>query len=214
MTLFPSKTPAWIKFFFSKLTWDFYKKDQKKLYLTFDDGPIPEITEFVLDTLKTHQAKATFFCIGDNIRKHPSIFNRIIIEGHAIGNHTFNHLNCWKTPLKDYLVNIDKGQELIQKSAYTKQKLFRPPYGKITKKVSRILQKQGYTIIMWDVLAKDWEKKISPQQCLKNVLNNTVNGSIIVLHDSHKAAKNMQYVLPKILMHYQSLGYSFEAIKL
>lgn len=181
--------------------------NKKTLYLTFDDGPIPEVTPWVLDLLKAYNAKATFFCVGENIEKNPSVFERISIEGHQIGNHTFNHLNAWKTRTKKYFENIDKCQKLTQTT------LFRPPYGKI-----RLLQgwrlMRNFNIVMWDVLSGDYDKNLSPDDCFKNVLNHTKPGSIIVFHDSLKAYKNLKELLPKVLEHYSSLGYSFESINL
>jgi peptidoglycan/xylan/chitin deacetylase (PgdA/CDA1 family) len=177
------------------------------VYLTFDDGPIPEVTPWILDVLKVHKAKATFFCIGENVNKNPSIFKRIIEEGHAIGNHTYNHLNGWKTNADDYIQNCERFEEMINQyqkdisisSMSISEKLFRPPYGKLTSKQSKSLQQRGYAICMWDLLSGDFSQKISPEKCLQNVIRYCSPGNIIVFHDSLKAEKNLRFVLPKIL---------------
>lgn len=213
MKFYTIKTPRIIKKLFSRYTWCF-SSTKKEIYLTFDDGPIPVVTEFVLNQLKIYNAKATFFCIGDNIRKHPLIFNQILKEGHIIGNHTFNHLNGWEHPLKDYIINTKKAEEIIQK--YNKEKvttrLFRPPYGKIKRSQATELINKGYKIIMWDVLSADFDKKISREKCLENVLKNINNGSIVVFHDSIKAKENLYYTIPKILEEFTRKGYVFKAI--
>lgn len=191
------KTSIFIKKIFFRHIWSIPNKE-KTVYLTFDDGPTPEITEWVLAELKKHEAKATFFCIGNNIEKHPSIFSKILQEGHAIGNHTFNHLNGWKTNKMDYVQNALQCEKAIEAFAY-KSKLFRPPYGKIKPSQAKALRDKGYQVIMWDVLSADFDQQISPEQCLENVLRNVVSGSIIVFHDSVKAYENLKYVLPKTL---------------
>lgn len=175
------------------------------LYLTFDDGPIPEVTPWVLDTLAAYQAKATFFCVGDNVRKHPDVFQRIQHENHAIGNHTFNHLNGWKTETNTYLQNIAQCAEIVPTG------LFRPPYGRLKNSQKNAL-KGSFQLIMWDVLCGDFDKNISPEQCLQNVLKNAQKGSIVVLHDSLKAEKNMRFVLPAVLEHFSQKGFRFEKL--
>lgn len=193
------KTNRIIKKIFSNYTWDI-PNTKKKVYLTFDDGPIPEITEWVLEELKKHNAKATFFCIGDNINKNPQILKKVITAGHAIGNHTYNHLNGWKTTTEAYLENIKRCEELIQQSGINlKSKFFRPPYGKIKTRQAKEISKLGYKIIMWDVLSADFDQNLSQEACLKNVLSNTESGSIIVFHDSAKAFQNLEYALPRTL---------------
>jgi len=195
------KTNRLIKRIFSDYIWDIPTLD-KKVHLTFDDGPTPEITTWVLNQLKEFDAKATFFCIGDNIEKHPDIFNTVIAEGHIIGNHTFNHYNGWKTNTADYLTNVEKCSEaIIQNSKYKTQNtdLFRPPYGKIKKSQAKSILASGYKIIMWDVLSADFDTKVDPEKCLENVLKNINPGSIIVFHDSVKSFKNLEYALPKTL---------------
>ncbi|WP_412476748.1 polysaccharide deacetylase family protein [Flavobacterium sp. TBRC 19031] len=194
------KTGRFIKAIFPKYVWDI-PNAEKKIYLTFDDGPIPEITEWVINQLEQYNAKATFFCIGENIQKHPEIFRKIIDNDHSIGNHTFNHLKGWETSLTAYIENTEKCAETI--ANFTLQtlnaKLFRPPYGKIKPSQAKALRQSGYKIIMWDVISMDFDKNISPEKCLENVLKNIESGSIIVFHDSIKAWQNLQYALPKTL---------------
>ncbi len=210
------KTPRILKQILSRYTWCF-GSDKKEIYLTFDDGPVPEVTEFVLDQLKKYNAKATFFCIGDNIKKHSSIFCQIINEGHSVGNHTFNHLNGWKTNNDSYIENIELCESIISNkseisSNLNLSKLFRPPYGKLKKSQSKQLIKKGYKIIMWDVLSADFDTSITKEKCLKNVLENTKNRSIIVFHDSIKASEKLYYILPKVLEEFTKKGYTFKAI--
>ncbi len=202
------KTNAIIKKIFSNYVWGL-PNHEKKIYLTFDDGPTPKITEWTLLQLKKHHAKATFFCIGKNIENHPEIFQKVVADGHAIGNHTFNHLNGWKTKTDDYLKNIELCETSLKP---LNPKIFRPPYGKINFFQALKLKKQGYKIIMWDVLSADFDREISPEKCLKNVISNVESGSIIVFHDSQKAFKNLEYALPKTLNFLQENGYSFGVI--
>ena len=194
------KTPKLVQRIFPKRVWAF-PNSKDTVYLTFDDGPIPEVTPWVLDELKKYNSKATFFCIGDNVRKHQAIFQRIISEGHAIGNHTFHHLNGWKSNTEQYEENVLLAETEIKKSLKIsiRSPLFRPPYGKLTSEQSKNLQRNDYKIIMWDVLSADFDTSISEEKCLQNVLKNIELGSIIVFHDSLKAAKNLKYVLPKVL---------------
>ncbi len=213
----PVKIPLIFKKIFRNYVWNLSSTD-KVIYLTFDDGPTPKITDWVLDTLKSYNAKATFFCIGNNIDKHHNIFQRIIDEGHSIGNHTYNHLKGWKTKTNDYLKNVAETESAIENQTqnlpdYKPQNLFRPPYGQLRYKQGKALVDMGYNVIMWDVLSFDWEQSVSQETCLKNVTDYASNGSIIVFHDSEKASKNMQYALPGVLDFFSKLGYSFEAIK-
>lgn len=207
------KTNKIIKRLFSNQVWDL-PNTEKKIYLTFDDGPTPEVTEWVLAVLKQHDIKATFFCIGDNIRKHPEIFQKVVQEGHSIGNHTYNHLQGWKTSDKDYLENIKQFEDTIISQGNTglKNKLFRPPYGKIRPSQSARLRKKGYKIIMWDVLSADFDIRIAPEKCLDNVVKNTTQGSIIVFHDSKKAFQNLEYTLPKTIEILKEKGFLFDRI--
>ena len=201
-----ASVPAVITKAFPSLIWRI-SKEEKVIHLTFDDGPIPETTEWILNTLKQHQAKATFFCVGDNVRKFPDLYEKIIWEGHRVGNHTFNHLNGWKTDTDEYLNNIKKAKKHIH------SRLFRPPHGMI--KISQVQElKKEYDIVMWDVLSMDYDQKITPEQCLQNVTSNAKPGSIVVFHDSIKSWKNLQYALPKTLAYYTEKGYSFESLNL
>lgn len=206
------KTPVALKRMYPRLLWNHQRSD-KRIYLTFDDGPTPEITEWVLKTLKKHNAKATFFCIGNNIRKHPKIFETILTEDHAIGNHTEEHENGWETSLEKYIVSIDNTQQLISKfTKHPSKLLFRPPYGRIKKNQIKALSEKKYQVVMWDVLSADFDLNITPEKCLKNVCNNTKEGSIIVFHDSIKAKDRLQYALPKVLDYFSALGYTFERL--
>lgn len=214
------RTPNIIMRIFSKLIWRF-SLNKKEIYLTFDDGPTPEITNLVLDELKKYDAKATFFCIGKNIEKHPEIFNKILKDEHSVGNHTQNHLNGWKYKKSVYLDNVLKCEHVILSAVekYTSSKLktlnsklFRPPYGKVKNSQVKKIKKSGYKIIMWDVLSADFDTSISKEKCLCNVLNNTKNGSIIVFHDSIKASGKVQFVLPKVLEYFSEKGFVFKAI--
>jgi peptidoglycan/xylan/chitin deacetylase (PgdA/CDA1 family) len=200
-----------IKKLFSNYIWNI-PNSENKVYLTFDDGPTPEITEWVLSNLKEYNAKATFFCIGDNVRKYPEIFQKVINEGHSIGNHTFNHLNGWKTSTKDYIENTNRCEEETRNSKLETRTLFRPPYGKIKPSQSKILRKLGYKIIMWDIISYDFDATISKEQCLENVLKNVQSGSIIVFHDSKKAFTNLEYVLPRTLEFFKEKGLVCEKI--
>lgn len=195
------KMPKFVQWLFPKRIWAF-SSNTDTVYLTFDDGPIPEVTPWVLSELKKHNAHATFFCIGDNINKYPSIFQQIIAEGHSVGNHTYHHINGSKTEASAYVQNVLKAEETIQSNLPNSQKsnmLFRPPYGKLTSKQAKLLQQQGYKIIMWDVLSADFDTRISEEKCLQNVIKNIRPGSILIFHDSLKAEKNLRYALPKVL---------------
>lgn len=210
MDIIPVKTPSLVKRVLPSLIWNI-KSTEKVIYLTFDDGPTPEITEWTLNILDEYNAKATFFCIGNNIEKYPEIFKSIIKKEHAIGNHTHNHLKGWLTSTKNYLSNTKKAQEEIDKY-YKNNFLFRPPYGRIKPKQSKNLTKLGYRIIMWNILSKDWDKNIKKENCLENVINKTSSGDIVVFHDSIKASRNMQYTLPRMLKYFTDKGYEFKRI--
>jgi len=203
------KTPGWLKKIYDSYIWSISVKD-KILYLTFDDGPHPEATPFVLKELKKHNILATFFCIGKNVVAYPDIYDQIIREGHSIGNHTYNHLNGWKTNNDVYLNDIALASNEID--SY----LFRPPYGRITsfqaKKLKAVMKGKEPKVIMWDVLSGDFDTSCSPQQCLENVLFASVPGSIIVFHDSEKAFPRLEYTLPKILHYFSEKGYLFKAL--
>ncbi|MDX5480867.1 MAG: polysaccharide deacetylase family protein [Hymenobacteraceae bacterium] len=184
----------------------------KKLYLTFDDGPIPEVTPWVLEQLANYKAKATFFCVGDNLAKHPEVARQIVGQGHVLANHTFNHLKGWQTELHPYLQNTEKCQAVLgQFQPAGQKKLFRPPYGRITRAQAAELQ-QEYELIMWDVLTNDYDNTLSPEKCLQKAIKYTQSGSIIVFHDSLKAKRNLMYALPPFLKHFTGLGYTFETL--
>jgi len=202
------KTPFWLRAIYSNCTWKMPAKD-KVIYLTFDDGPHPDATPFVLANLKKYNAKATFFCIGNNVLKHPNIYESIIKEGHRVGNHTYDHINGWKTKNDMYIDNIKDAMNIID------SKLFRPPYGRITKGQIQILKQSDILpnqIIMWDVLSGDFDIKINGETCARNVIKNTVPGSIIVFHDSQKAWDRMSIALPIVLAYFSNLGYRMELI--
>jgi peptidoglycan/xylan/chitin deacetylase (PgdA/CDA1 family) len=208
----PHRTPFLLPLLYPSLIWRLGKK-AKELFLTFDDGPVPGPTEFVLDTLQKFSVKATFFCIGNNIFKYPDIFQRIISEGHAIGNHTYHHLNGWKVSLADYLHDVELCKAEIEKHYYsTEQKLFRPPYGRI--KRSMIPALQDYKIVMWDVLSVDYSEHQSPQTCFAKTLKAIRSGSIIVFHDSLKAERNLTYTLSKLIEDCHKQGYQFKPMAL
>ncbi len=191
--------------------WDIPNQDNK-VYLTFDDGPTPEVTDWVLGVLKQHGIKATFFCIGNNIEKHTEIFKRVIADGHTIANHTFNHVNGWKTENQTYLENIKATDDIIRQYIEQPAKLFRPPYGKIKRSQAAKVRSLDYQIIMWDVLSADFDRTITPQKCLTNVVQNTVAGSVIIFHDSAKAFPNLEYALPKAIKYLKGKGFVFGTI--
>jgi peptidoglycan/xylan/chitin deacetylase (PgdA/CDA1 family) len=216
------KTPLLLKKIYPEnLLWNKSRAD-KNIFLTFDDGPIPIVTPWVLKILKNFNAKATFFCIGNNIIKHPEVFEQLKADGHQIGNHTFNHLKGWDTDDQTYLENFLKCQQLTQTN------LFRPPYGRIKRSQIKLIETQDTRhkiqdnqfqisnlksqIVMWDVLSGDFDIHLSPEKCLKNVLKHTKNGSIIVFHDSLKAKERLEYVLPKALEQWSKEGYEFKTL--
>ncbi|MGY3055387.1 peptidoglycan/xylan/chitin deacetylase (PgdA/CDA1 family) [Pedobacter sp. UYEF25] len=231
------KSPLFLKLYYPKLLWN-KSRNEKTIFLTFDDGPIPIVTPFVLKTLAAYQAKATFFCIGDNIQKNPKEFSEVFKSGHSIGNHTFNHLNGWKTDDETYLANVLRAQKLTQTN------LFRPPYGRIAKSQIERLMVEGWKVegetaqsevgsrksevgdqshpftlnlpalnpIMWDVLSGDFDTNLSPEKCYQNVIKNTENGSIVVFHDSLKAFDRLQYALPRVLQYFTQKGYGFSSL--
>ena len=180
-------------------------EDTNDVFLTFDDGPTPEITEKVLDILKSFKVKGTFFCIGRNVDRHPDIYQKIIDYGMGIGNHTYSHLNGWKSKGENYLNDVELASQHI------KSNLFRPPYGKIRNSSARKITEK-FKIIMWDVLSKDYAQKTSPEQCLRNVKQYAKAGSIIVFHDSVKAFPNLEYALPKSIEYLLQKGYNLDAV--
>ncbi|HEX5003307.1 MAG TPA: polysaccharide deacetylase family protein [Bacteroidia bacterium] len=201
----PVRPPYLLRWYYPAFIWKVPAAD-KSVYLTFDDGPIPEVTPFVLDTLKEYNAKATFFCIGKNVEQNGDIYKRILKEGHRTGNHTYNHPNGWNTTAGKYIANVQQAQQYIGTD------LFRPPYGLIRKAQSKILMR-NFKIIMWDVLSYDFETENTPEQCFRNVTRKIRPGSIVVFHDSIKAQPNMEYALPKTLHYLKEEGYACKAIQ-
>ena len=201
------KAPWLLKKFYSECIWNI-KTEEKTLYLTFDDGPHPQATPYVLEELKKYNARATFFCIGKNVKEHFDIYKQIISDGHKPGNHTYNHLNGWKTNDKEYLEDIIEAAKIIDSN------LFRPPYGKITKFQLKALQgeKLNLKTIMWDVLSGDFDTSIKPENCYLNVINNAEPGSIIVFHDSLNALPTLQYTLPRVLEYFTEKGFQFKIL--
>ncbi len=207
-------TPFIVRLFYPSLLWKM-PEGEKKLYLSFDDGPHPTITPRVLDILKDFNAKATFFCIGKNIEANKDVFERIIAEGHAIGNHTFNHDKGWKSKTDAYIDSVNKTDEIIASYVKTSncRPLLRPPYGKI--KSSQIKKlKNNHILIAWSVISYDWDKSLSADDCFKNVIKNVEDGSIIVFHDSEKAERNMIPTLTKVLQYYSERGFTFENLRI
>ena len=201
------KTPWLLKKLYPELTWDI-TMDNRCIYLTFDDGPIPIVTPFVLNILQQYQAKATFFCIGDNVRKHPDVFEQVKNAGHAIGNHTYNHLKGWKTDDKTYLENFLQADKLLATN------LFRPPYGRIKRSQVKLLKeaKPDLKLMMWNVLSGDFDLNLKPEKCLNNVVKNAVGGDIVLFHDSLKARERMEYALPRALEFWSGEGYEFKSL--
>jgi len=201
------RSPWWLKKLYPKLVWHI-PVNQRVLYLTFDDGPHPVATPYVLDQLKEYGATATFFCIGKNVQQHPQIYRRILMDGHRVGNHTQNHLNGWKTDDRKYIDNIREAARHIDSG------LFRPPYGRISNFQSAILRKEpfNYNIIMWDVLSADFDRALDGERCARNVIRHAKPGSIVVFHDSEKAWDRLRISLPKALGHFREKGYRFDAI--
>lgn len=203
--MFFVKIPFWIKLFYPSLVWN-KDRAEKKIYLTFDDGPNDTATTYVLNELKRHNAFATFFCIGKNVESNADVYNRIINDGHTVGNHTQNHVNGWNVSCHEYFEDISKAKEKIDST------LFRPPYGRVKRSQIKALKKMGFEIIMWDVLSGDFDLNLSNEECLKNVLQNAQSGSIIVFHDSEKAFSKLKYTLPKVLEHLSNKGFVFSSI--
>jgi peptidoglycan/xylan/chitin deacetylase (PgdA/CDA1 family) len=215
MKLYWIKTPRLIKKLFPHFVWEL-PTDKKIVYLTFDDGPTPEITEWILLQLKKFDAKATFFCLGKNIQAEPVLFSKILDDGHVVGNHTFDHLNGWKSNDNEYLQNITKkvsnSAKIENFSNNRIRQIFRPPYGKIRFSQAKKLRALDYKIIMWDILSADFDASVSPEKCYENTTNKIQNGSIVVFHDSEKAFRNLEHALPKALDFLQKKGFVCAAI--
>ncbi len=199
--------PKLYRMLFPKSVWRIPLEGKKMVYLTFDDGPIPEVTPWVLDILDKYKIKATFFCVGDNVQKHPDVYRDILERGHKVGNHTYNHLQGWKSFGTKFVNNVKKGSGLIQ------SKLFRPPHGHMFLYQLTHLYHLGYKTIMWDVVTRDYSNRMTPQQVYNNVKKYTREGSIIVFHDSLKAEKNLHYALPHSIEWLLKEGYTFGAIE-
>jgi peptidoglycan/xylan/chitin deacetylase (PgdA/CDA1 family) len=196
--------PAFLRIFYPSLLWQMPPGNQT-LYLTFDDGPHPQITPKVLEILDKYQAKATFFCVGENVQRFPQTYAEILQRGHRTGNHSMNHLNGWKTNLNLYYENVNECRNHID------SELFRPPYGRNTPTQIHTLKKE-YKIVMWSVLSYDFDPETTPEQCLDYVLEHAEDGAVIVFHDSEKSAQNMLYALPKALEYYNEKGFRFESL--
>jgi peptidoglycan/xylan/chitin deacetylase (PgdA/CDA1 family) len=209
--MIPHRTPFVLPLVYPSLMWR-APSSQKILYLTFDDGPVPGPTEYVLDVLNERSVKATFFCIGDNIRKHPDVFRQVLTSGHTIGNHTVNHLNGWRTNADEYVGNVNAFNGIATEAGMNgTTTLFRPPYGRITGRQIRMLS--DFRIVMWDVLSQDYNSRLSPGQCLHRTIGVCRPGSIIVFHDSYKSQRNMQYALPLLIDHFLNDGYRFDVLE-
>jgi len=199
------KIPRLVEILFSSRTWGF-SRSEKVVYLTFDDGPDPQLTPWILDVLQENQLKATFFCVGENVLKYPEIFERIKREGHSVGNHTMNHVKGIKTSLKSYVQNVEEAHHLIQ------SKLFRPAYGRMTFRQTKSLKKR-YKIIMWSWLSNDFNTKISPEKILKKAARQIQHGDIVVLHDNHKTTERIHLILPELIQIVQQKGLEFKRIE-
>jgi len=203
--MYLSFTPKFLQDIFPDMIWRM-DSSSNEIFLTFDDGPIPTVTPWVLDVLNSFNAKASFFCVGQNVEKNPEIFNRLIEEGHSIGSHTHHHLSGWSTNNLDYILDVRTAARICH------SKLFRPPYGRLRPSQVRFL-KHHYKIVMWDVLSGDFDPNISADACFQNIIRNTRSGSIIVMHDSLKTFEKLRLVLPRVLQHFTDLGYQFSAIQ-
>lgn len=203
--MFIEQPPLLYRILFPEAVWRIKRKKRRVVYLTFDDGPVPEVTPWVLDTLDHYGVKATFFMVGDNVARNPQLFDEIKRRGHGYGNHTMNHLQGMKTTLADYIHNIDQASELIDSS------LFRPPHGLMKWSQARAI-KERYNIIMYDLVTRDYSRQMNGEEVLANVRRYVRNGSIIVFHDSLKAEKNLRYALPRAIEWLKEQGYEFETI--
>ncbi len=201
------KFPKWLKRFYPNAIWDFFLQENSSvIYLTFDDGPTPEVTKWVLDCLDKYQAKATFFCLGKNVKNNPQLFNEILKHGHAVGNHSMNHLKGINTSTKKYI------DDVVEAKKYIKSNLFRPPYGKCLPAQHKELSKLGFQTVFWSHISYDYDKTLSSTQRLKHLKLKVKPGTIIVFHDSQKAFPQLQNELPIILQYYKTKGYQFKVI--
>lgn len=210
--LVPVKTPPFLQHLIPGLHFRI-RGVEKCVYLTFDDGPVPGLCDFILDELRIHQAKATFFLVGENVVRQPDLVKRMRQDGHRIGNHTHNHLNGFKTSGRAYRQNIEMAEKVLKPFLSEEQvPLFRPPYGKIGPVQARELQKMGYAVVMWDVLTKDYDTFREPEEIVRNTLDHVEDGSIVVLHDNLKADRNIREGLPAILSGLREMGFRLEAL--
>jgi peptidoglycan-N-acetylglucosamine deacetylase len=206
--IYPVRTPWFLKKIYPRCTWD-GPGEGGRVYLTFDDGPDPEATGFVLDQLRSYDQRATFFCIGKNVERYPDLYARIVLEGHAVGNHTWHHLNGWNSSLDEYLADVRRTQALIP------SRLFRPPYGRASRQQMKSLIQPAFQmkVVMWSLLSGDFDPGISKERCLRNVVRHLKEGDIVVFHDSQKALQKMSYVLPKLLEWMKENGYRSEVLR-
>ncbi len=204
------KTPSFIPLFFPHCTWKIPVEDNS-VFLTFDDGPTPGVTDWILDQLKIYGAKATFFCVGNQVSKFPFLLKRIFDEGHTIGNHTYTHLHGWKSNKDSYIYEIKKTNEIIEKVLGFQPQYFRPPYGKFSRTMRDAIL-ETHKIIMWDVLAGDFDSQLSSDNCILNVLSTFEKGSIIVLHDSLKCKDKIKNILPPLLSFFHNSKFKMSSI--
>jgi len=208
--MYITKIPAFLHSLYPDYIWR-YKTPSKELYLTFDDGPTPGITEWVLDQLSQYQAHATFFMVGENVRKHPEIAHKVIDAGHEVGNHGQTHKNGWKTDIKTYLKDVLLGHQTLMEYTGLQTVLFRPPYAKITGSQAKSILRT-HEVVMMDVISGDFDKNLSGEECYLNVVKNASAGSIVIFHDSQKAWQRLEKVLPLVLRKYHEEGYQFKNI--
>jgi len=204
------RIPLWFQQLFTGYTWQL-PSNEKVIYLTFDDGPIPELTEWVLDVLDEYKIKASFFVVGENVKRNPRVFTKLISAGHTIGNHTYHHVKGWGTSTKRYVEDVEKCSNIMIDNGGKSSVYFRPPHGRIKPAQAKLLRK-SYQLVMWNVLSVDYDRGLSKEKCLKNTIDATRSGAIVVFHDSIKAEKNLKYVLPAYIKHFIAMGYSFNAL--
>ena len=204
--IIPARIPFWMKWIYPSFIWQM-PSNENALYLTFDDGPHPTITPLVLNLLAQYNAKATFFCIGDRVKRYPEIMERIIAEGHSIGNHTQHHVNGWNSSVSAYTEEVHQAASIIPSS------LFRPPYGRIKRKQANLLENEGYKIIMWTILSADYDHSLSKEECARRVTSHIDQGNIYLFHDSDKGEERMLYALPKLLKLATAKGFMFKRIE-
>lgn len=212
------KTPTLLKYLYPGLRWDRRADEHDgsapRLYLTFDDGPVPEVTPWVWDTLAQFDARATFFCVGENVARYPELYRETLRRQHAVGNHTYHHLNGWKTDNTTYYQDVARCSQVMNthsSSLNNNTVLFRPPYGKIKRQQIAHLR-ANYSLVMWDILSGDFDASFAAEDCLRKSIRHTRPGTIIIFHDSYKARKNLTYVLPRYLKHFAGAGYTFAAL--